>query len=130
MKWYITIVCCFVLLINVKGQSINKVVAKDAFELVINRDTVNTIIIDGRSDEMYATKHIEGAVQIDAFGQQVHAKLKNYLDVKKIIVYCTNHKRAELIIEKLKELKYRGEIIFIIDGINGWISSGYKIVSN
>ncbi len=130
MKLHITIICCFLLCINAKSQSIEKVTAKDAFEVVINRDTAITIIIDGRSDEMYANKHIEGAINIYAFSDSLKTELKNYLEAKNIIVYCTNHKRAELIIEKLKEFQYNGKIIFITDGINAWVSSGYKTVSN
>ncbi|MBE9469278.1 MAG: rhodanese-like domain-containing protein [Bacteroidetes bacterium] len=130
MKLYITIICCFLLCINAKSQSIEKIKAKDAFEVVYNRDTPSTIIIDGRSDEMYAKKHIDGAINIDAFSDLVKTELKKYLEAKKIIVYCTNHKRAEAIIEILKELKYKGKITFIADGINAWISSGYKTVRN
>jgi rhodanese-related sulfurtransferase len=130
MKLYITIICCFLLFINAKSQSIEKVKAKDAFEAIYHRDTISTIIIDGRSNEMYAEKHIEGAINIDAFGDLVEEELKKYLEAEKIIVYCTNHKRADLIIEKLEEIRYNKKIIFITDGINAWISSGFKTVSN
>jgi len=130
MKLYITITCCFLLCLNAKSQSIEKVKAKDAFEMVCNRDTLCTVLIDGRSDEMFTTKHIDGAININAFSDSVKNDLKNYLDAESIIVYCTNHKRADLIIKKLIELEYNKEIIFITDGINGWISSGYKTVSH
>lgn len=130
MKFYITITCCFLLCLNAKSQAIEKVKAKDAFEIVCNRDTLCTVLIDGRSDKMYTDKHIEGAINIDAFSASVKNDLKNYLDTEKLIVYCTNHKRADLIIEKLIELQYHNKIIFITDGINGWISSGYQTVSH
>ena len=129
MKLYITIVCCFLFSINAKSHNIEKVEAKYAFEIVYNRDTASSIIIDARSHEMYAEKHIEGAINIDAFEDSLNTELKKYLWNKEIIVYCTNHRRAELIIEKLKELQYNGKIIFILDGINGWNSAGFKTVS-
>lgn len=129
MKLSFIIFFCFLLNANVNSQTVNKVMAKGTFEIINNRDSVNTIMIDGRSSEMYAEKHIEGAINIDAFKDSLTAELKNYLKHKKIIVYCTNHSRAELIIEKLIELHYTGKIIFISDGINGWISAGFKTVT-
>jgi rhodanese-related sulfurtransferase len=114
---------------NANSQKVKEIKAKDAFEIVNNRDLVNTTIIDGRSAEMYADKHIKGAINIDAFQDSLTTELKNYLKEKKIIVYCTNYRRSELIIKKLKELHYNGKIIFISDGINGWISAGFKTIS-
>ena len=43
----------------------------------------NTVIIDGRSNEMYAGKHNEGAILIDAFGDLVETELKKYLKAMK-----------------------------------------------
>ncbi|MDD4149909.1 MAG: rhodanese-like domain-containing protein [Bacteroidales bacterium] len=128
MKLYITIICCFLLCVNARSQSIELVNAKDAFEIVSTRNTVNTIIIDGRSDAMYAEKHIEGAINIDAFGDLVETELQNYLKAEKIIVYCSNSRRSELIIEILNGLQYNGKIIFMTDGLNAWVSSGYRTV--
>lgn len=128
MKLYFTVICCFLFIVNANSQTVKEILAKDAFELVVSRDTANTILIDGRSSEMFAEKHIEGAIHIDAFQDSLSTELKNYLKVKEIIVYCSNRKRAEFIIEKLKELNFSGEIIFISDGINGWISAGYTTV--
>jgi len=130
MKLYITIICCFILCLNAKSQSIERIMAIDAFEFVQLRDTTNTIIIDGRSDEMFANEHIQGAINIDAFSDLLNPELKKHLEAEQIIVYCTNQNRAELIIEKLKEFQYDGKIIFIADGISAWISLGYKTVSN
>ncbi len=130
MKLNITIIFCFLLCINAKSQSLEKVMAKDAFEIVSKLDTANTILIDGRTNEMFSTEHIQGAININAFSESVKVDLKEYLEVDKIIVYCTKHTRADLIIEYLKELRYQGEIILILDGINGWISSGYNTISN
>lgn len=77
---------------------------------------------------MFAEKHIAGSINIDAFQDSITLDLKSFLKVKEIIVYCSNRKRAELIIEKLKELNYSGDIVFISDGINGWIAAGFEIV--
>ncbi|MDD2346615.1 MAG: rhodanese-like domain-containing protein, partial [Bacteroidales bacterium] len=101
-----------------------------ALQLVEARDTLNAILVDGRSAAMFAEKHIAGAINIDAFQDSLMTELENFLNVKEIIVYCSNRKRAELIIGKLKDLSYSGEIIFISDGINGWIAAGFDIIEN
>lgn len=128
MKLYITIICCLLLCANTKSQSLEIVNAKEAFEIINCRKTINTIIIDGRSDAMFAEKHIAGAINIDAFSDSANTELKKHLETNEIIVYCTNQRRAELLIEKLNELQYNGKIIFIIDGLNTWISLGYETV--
>ena len=110
-------------------QNITKLAAKDALEIVTEKDT-GTVLIDGRSASMFAEKHIEGAINIDAFAEEASKKLKSYLNTRTIIVYCSNHRRSEMLIEKLNELQYNGEIVFITDGINGWIYSGFAIKTN
>lgn len=128
MKFYFTIVCSFFLFLNAKCQLIEKVEAKNAFEIISSRNTTATVIIDGRSDEMFMEKHIEGAINIDAFKDSLSTDLSKHLENKEIIVYCTNHNRAEIIIEKLSELNYKGKIVFITDGINGWNDAGFATV--
>ena len=128
MKEYITIVFFSLLCLSARSQSIEIIKAKDALEIINNRDTAS-VIIDGRSDTMFAEKHIEGAINIDAFKDSLTVELQNHLANREIIVYCTNHRRADIIIDKLKELHYKGTIVFISDGINGWNSAEYKTVS-
>lgn len=130
MKHFFAMLCCFLFVVNASCQTLQEIQAKEAFELVVNRDMINTILMDGRSAAMFAEKHIAGAINIDAFQDSLVTELESFLNVKEIIVYCSNRKRAELIIEKLKELSYRGEIIFISDGINGWIAAGFDIIEN
>lgn len=126
MKKLLLVGCLLLSSLLIYCQNITKLAAKDALEIVTNRDT-GTVLIDGRSASMFAEKHIEGAINIDAFAEESSKKLKSYLNTKTIIVYCSNHRRSEMLIEKLKELQYNGEIVFITDGINGWISSGFEI---
>ncbi|UMB53247.1 rhodanese-like domain-containing protein [Lutibacter sp. A64] len=101
MKNYTSIVISLLFGLNAIGQTIEKIVAKDVLEIVVSRDTTNTIMIDGRSAEMFADKHIEGVVNIDAFSESSSIELKNYIDKQELIVYCSNNKRGGIIIEKL-----------------------------
>lgn len=122
------VVLCFASCCNC--QKVIEIKAADAHEIVMNRDTVKTIMIDGRSIEMFKHRHITTAINIDAFQENLTEKLSCHLGVDEMIIYCTRHKRADLIIEKLKGLQYKGKIIFISDGITGWIASGYKTIES
>lgn len=128
MKLYFTLIYGFLFCISANSQPIIEILAKNAYEIVTSRDSVNSFLIDGRSAEMYAEKHIEGSIHIDAFQDSLSVKLESYLQVQELIVYCTNSHRSNLISETLKELDYKGEVIIISDGINGWISAGFKTV--
>ncbi|MCK5823520.1 MAG: rhodanese-like domain-containing protein [Bacteroidales bacterium] len=119
MKKYFLMIIGLLTGLLANSQEVKKILAKDTLKIINNRDITKTIMIDGRSAEMFSEKHIEGAIHIDAFQYSITTKLKKHLSSKQIIVYCTNHRRAELITEKPEELKYKGEIIFIIDSING-----------
>ncbi len=77
------------------------------------------VVIDGRTEEMFASGHIRGAVNIDAYKDGFEEKLMPYKDRKVIVLYCTTLKRSTVMIEALKKF-YKGEIIFITDGITGW----------
>lgn len=119
MKNLLFILSIFVC-VNAQAGDIKKMEAKDAYELVQNRNLKKTVLIDGRSAEMFSEKHIAGAINIDAFQEKLKLELKRYGRKKQIIVYCSNHRRAELIIEELKEMNYKKEIVFISDG-NKWL---------
>ncbi len=129
MKKIILITFCLCSFFVGQTQTLDKIIAKDAKEIVNNRNTVCSVLIDGRSAEMFSEKHIQGAININAFESSLMSELKNLLNNKEIIVYCSNSHRSEIIIENLLKLDYKGKIIFIEDGINGWISAGYKTVS-
>ncbi len=124
------IISCICLMFAYSGfsQETVKVKAKDALEIIKNRDRATSVIIDGRSEEMFLKKHIAGAIYIDAFQKDVSEKLTPFLEKREIIVYCTSNKRAGILVQKLEELKYGGKIIFITDGIKGWIAAGYKTI--
>ena len=77
---------------------------------------------------MYKSGHIKNAVQINAFSEDAAKNLAGYVNKKKIIIYCTTNNRSKTLIEKLKCLGYKGEIIFITDGIKGWKSHDLETI--
>lgn len=112
------------------SHKISRIPANDALKAVTKRNPRSSVLIDGRSAAMFSEKHIQGAVNIDAFQDSADDQLKAFLDRKEIIVYCSNSRRAELIISKLDSFGFTKNIIFITDGINGWISAGHETVNN
>ena len=76
------------------------------------------LIIDGRSERMFALGRIGNAVNIDADSEDLEKQMQQYLDRPLIVVYCTTIRRTIDIVNKLKGV-YDGEIIGITDGIKG-----------
>lgn len=87
----------------------------------------NKTIIDGRDSAKYYSGYIKNAIYVDAFSEDALLLLKNYIVDDTLIVYCSNQTRSLIIIDKLKELNYRGKIIYMQDGIVGWKNNGYPI---
>ncbi|MDZ7777990.1 MAG: rhodanese-like domain-containing protein [Bacteroidales bacterium] len=110
------------------AQTVTKVTSLEAYPLMKKANNEQSIIIDGRSPSMYNSGHIKNAIQINAFSEDAAKKLARYVNKKQIIVYCTTNNRSQTLIKKLKRLGYRGEIIFITDGIKGWKSHGLKTI--
>jgi phage shock protein E len=126
---YLLIPLLFMIVLNCSAQAkdVKQVPAKDALSLVKDRNPQSSILIDGRSAEMFAAAHIQGAVNIDAFKNNAGERIREYLNKKQIILYCTRKKRSETLIKILKNLRFSGEIVFITDGITGWKKSGYEV---
>lgn len=126
--------CLFLMLsfftTGISAQTINRINAVEANEFLSGNKGKNVLLIDGRTAAMFASGHIENAVNINAFSEDADSKLSTCLSEKQLMVYCTNRRRSETIIEKLKSLGYDGEIFFVTDGINGWKANGYETTSS
>jgi rhodanese-related sulfurtransferase len=110
-----------------KSQSFQRVSAAESLSLIEGLHDEKEVIVDCRSDEMYREKHIHRAINIDAFHGSADTALLPLLEKERIVLYCTNINRSEIIAEKLKTLEYKGEIIIVDDGINGWINNGFAL---
>ncbi|MFW5757580.1 MAG: rhodanese-like domain-containing protein [Bacteroidota bacterium] len=117
----IIIFCIYILAINqIHAQTVLEIDSHRAFEILEHFNYHSGVLIDGRDSTMFASGHIEKAIQINAYEENLGEKLTPYLTREKIMVYCTTHRRTNTIIDKLKELDYQGEIIVVMDGITGW----------
>jgi phage shock protein E len=85
-----------------------------------------TIVIDGRTQEMFSDGHLKNAINIDADDPDFLELIQPYLEKPRILVYCTTVRRTTKIVNFLTGI-YDGEIIYICDGIRGWLQNGYPV---
>ncbi len=111
----------------INAQDIDTV-KSDYVYSVLSLNNFNETIIDGRDSTMFYSGHIKNAVFIDAFSQDLNKSLQKYLTEDTLIIYCTNNRRSEIIIENLKLLNYKGLIIYMQDGLNGWKKNEFDII--
>ncbi|MCF8362681.1 MAG: outer membrane beta-barrel protein [Prolixibacteraceae bacterium] len=111
------------------AQTVIEVDSKDALPYFENYDAESQVIIDGRTQSMFKSGHLENAININAFSEEADEKLGSYLDRERLLVYCTNSTRTETIIDKLKSMGYAGDIVAVTDGISGWKSKGFPVVT-
>jgi len=112
------------------SQTIKEVTSVEVQTILQNLDKKNSVIIDGRDSLKYQTEHIEYAINIDAFGSKAEHSISQYLDKKIIVIYCTMNNRSSKLIEILKKLEYKGEIIDITDGITSWKANGFPVINS
>jgi rhodanese-related sulfurtransferase len=109
------------------SQEITGLTSLEFFKLYGERiDDGSLLLIDGRTDAMFAAEHIGKAVNIDADAYNLEELLLNHLDQPLIVVYCTTIRRTTDIVNKLRG-SYNGEIIIIRDGIVGWKQNGLPL---
>jgi rhodanese-related sulfurtransferase len=120
MRTFVVFLTIVLTISQLQAQSIKEVNSLEAYEILKSFNHHSGVLIDGRDSAMFAAGHIDKAIQIDAFRDDLTENLTPYLSKEKILVYCTTHRRTNAIIEKLKELNYKGEIVAMMDGIRGW----------
>lgn len=97
---------------------------KEYYPMAVNLEAP---LIDGRSQQMFSEGHLKNAILIDANDEKLKEKLKEYAEEPLLLVYCTTNKRTGKIIQTLSEF-YKGEIIYVSDGITAWKKHGYPLV--
>lgn len=122
---------CFVLISHfpkeISAQQILSVGSEDFFKEYMHlADDEETVIIDGRTHEMFSDGHLRNAINIDADEPHLIALLAEHLHRPRIVVYCTTVRRTGDIVFALQSI-YSGDIIFIYDGIKGWKSNGLPL---
>ncbi|NCC99074.1 MAG: hypothetical protein EOL95_05130 [Bacteroidia bacterium] len=111
----------------IQSQEIKRVTSLEANLLLKDYNSNAMVIIDGRDSAKFYTGHLKGAIYIDAFDSLALKSLNRYLDKEMIFVYCTTNNRSTLIIERLEQLNYHGQIVNMTDGVTGWKQNGYDL---
>jgi rhodanese-related sulfurtransferase len=89
-------------------------------------DDEETLVIDGRTRKMFTVGHLKNAINIDADDPDLIQLLRQQLEEPLIVVYCTTVRRTTDIVNTLRGM-YDGEIIYISDGIRGWLRNGFPV---
>ncbi len=110
---------------NACGQQITAVNSQEFFDNYLHLlEDGNALIIDGRTQRMFSGGHLKNAINIDADDPDLLTLLQQHLNEPQIVVYCTTVRRTIKIVSTLIDI-YDGNIIFISDGIRGWLQNGY-----
>ncbi len=109
------------------GQQINAVNSEEFFkEYKHLLEDGETVIIDGRTRQMFSGGHLKNAINIDADDPSLVSLLQEHLEKPRIVVYCTTLRRTTKIVNTLRGM-YEGEIIYISDGISEWQRNGFPV---
>ncbi|MFH2142723.1 MAG: rhodanese-like domain-containing protein [Bacteroidota bacterium] len=112
------------------SQNVKTVGSLDAKVIIDSLNMQESVIIDGRDSTMfYEMGHIKGAIYIDTFRTDLQPALFEFIEKKTIVVYCTMKRRSLMIIDSLKSMEYKGEIVLIEDGISGWIENNLPVTN-
>lgn len=130
MKKIVFFIVCLLFVNTIFSQTIKKVTSAEVQAILQNLDGKKAIIIDGRNSVMFQSGHIKNAININAFSSNAENLISQYLDKKSIIIYCTMNNRSRKLIEILKKLEYKGEIIDMTDGITGWKANNFPVISS
>jgi len=112
---------------NLKSQNIDTLQSKDVFLMLNKLENSKLQIIDGRDSLMFNSGHLENSIYIDAFSEILENGLSKYTKNDSLLIYCSNQRRSETIIEKLIEMNFAGKIIYMQDGLNGWKQNNYPL---
>lgn len=111
------------------GQTVTEVTSSEFKLMIEKRNKRRSVIVDGRSTEMFNAGHIANAVNIDAFSSEADYELAKLKRKKTLYIYCTKTNRINQMEQTLKDIGYKGQIVKMADGITGWKANGFEIVS-
>ncbi len=118
---------CLLIPEKVIGQNVTGVSSLEFYENHLHLlDDGGALVIDGRTAAMFASGHLNNAINIDADDPDLIPLLQEHLDEPLIVVYCTTMRRTNKIVNTLMGI-YEGDIIYIRDGLRGWQQNGLPL---
>ena len=89
--------------------------------------TGEVVILDVRTDREFQAGHIEGAQQLDFYGQNFSNQLAELPKDKKYLVYCASGNRSGQAVTMMKSMNFE-EAHNLMGGIGAWRSKSLKTV--
>jgi len=100
---------------------INKDLSVEEFNVLM--DSKQGVIIDVRTADEYQEGHLEGAVNIDYYGEDFGQKLDRLNKEDVYFVYCGSGGRSSSTLELMVEKRFK-EVYNMEGGFNDWSSKG------
>jgi rhodanese-related sulfurtransferase len=86
----------------------------------------NIVLIDVRTPQEYTQGHIEGALNIDFYGDNFESEVKAIDQSKTILVYCKSGNRSGKAVSIIAKSNFKN-IYDLSGGITNWMASGKPI---
>jgi phage shock protein E len=88
----------------------------------------NTVLVDVRTPEEYASGHLAGATLIDVEGADFATKIAALDKTKTYAVYCRAANRSKVAMTIMQQAGFTS-VYDLAGGINNWKSAGGQVVS-
>jgi len=86
----------------------------------------NIVLIDVRTPQEYTQGHIEGALNIDFYGDNFESEMKAIDQSKTILVYCKSGNRSGKAVSIIAKNNFKN-VYDLSGGITNWIASGKPV---
>jgi rhodanese-related sulfurtransferase len=86
----------------------------------------NIVLIDVRTPQEYTQGHIEGALNIDFYGDNFESEMKAIDQSKTILVYCKSGNRSGKAVSIIAKNNFKN-VYDLSGGITNWIASGKSV---
>jgi thioredoxin 1 len=87
----------------------------------------NTVLVDVRTPQEFASGHIDKAVNIDIYDRSFQTKALALDKSKTVLVYCRSGSRSAQAATFFRKQGY--QVVDLAGGIGSWTSAGKKIVN-
>ena len=92
----------------------------------LQSDAQDFLLVDVRSPDMFASGHIDGAINIP-HGKMIASFMKKYSDDKLFVVYCAGPHCNGANKAAVKLAKLGLPVKLMIGGITGWLDEGFTL---
>lgn len=111
------------------NQTIITISVDDFYRLVSeNKKNKDVVIIDFRTQEEYKGGHLENAININFYDNNLKDILNNLEKDKIYLIYCRSGNRSRKALKIMEELNFK-QVYNMEGGIIQWNIKGYPLIS-